>query len=109
MKFQGAVVLVYGMIVMLFGLIGYLFSDSLPSLIMGSCFGALLIAGGMGIFRSSIIGYFISLGATVLLTLFFGYKFSQTGAYYPSGSLALLSALILILLLTSRVKRGTGV
>lgn len=109
MKFNGAVVFSYGIVVMLFGLIGYLFSDSLPSLISGSVFGALLIAGGMGIWRSSLIGYFLSLAVTLILLAFFGWRFWQTGDYYPAGSFAVLSFLVAALLLTSRVKRGTGV
>lgn len=109
MRFTAGVVLVYGMIVMLFGLIGYLSFDSLPSLISGSILGALLIGGGMGIFRASIVAYFLSVACTVFLMGFFGWKFWNTGAYYPAGSLSLLSALVLILLLTSKVKRGSGI
>lgn len=105
MKFNGVIVLLYGLIVLAGGLFGYLTANSLPSLIAGSIFGALLFGSGLGLFRTSIVAYFTALLSSFILTLFFAFRFYKTGAMTPSGMMAGLSFIIFLLLLSTRGTR----
>ena len=104
MKFNGYVVFCYGILVMLGGLIGYLTADSLPSLIAGTVFGATLIAGSMGILRNSIVAFFVSLGTSGALALFFAFRYYTTSKMMPAGFMGILSLLIFLMLLTTKGK-----
>ncbi len=79
MKLTGGIVLAYGVVVMLGGLIGYLMADSLPSLFAGTLSGAALVAAGMGILRNSKVAFLVSLVVTVLLSVFFVFRCFTTG------------------------------
>ncbi len=102
MKFSAIVVLVYSILVLLGGLIGYLFANSLPSLIAGSVFGAALFASGLGLLRVSKFAFFTALASTGILVGFFTYRYWTTGQLTPSGMMAGISILVFILLITSK-------
>ena len=105
MRFNGIVVMAYGIVVMLGGLIGYLTARSLPSLFAGTICGAALVAVAMCLFRDSTIAYFVSLGVTALLTGFFIFRYISTYKLMPAGIMSVLSLIVFILLLTTRGKR----
>lgn len=105
MRFTGITVMIYSLIVLAGGLIGYLKADSLPSLIAGSVFGAILFAGGMGILKNNVIAFFSALAASGLLSVFFNYRYWQTAKMMPSGMMGILSVIIFLLLLTTKAKR----
>ena len=102
MKFTGIIVSVYGIVVVLGGLVGYLTADSLPSLIAGSVCGALLFASGLGLIRSSVIAFFTGLGVTLALAVFFGARYYLTLKMMPAGMMTVISLTILLLLLTTK-------
>ena len=102
MKFNGAVVLIYGILVLLGGLIGYLTKGSLGSLFAGSLCGALLIASALGIFRTSVLAFFTALGISGSLGIFFAIRYYVTVSMFPAGGMALLSLIVFILLLTAK-------
>ncbi len=102
MKYTGYIVLGYGVIVMLGGLIAYLTADSMVSLFTATISGAILVAGGMGILRNSLYAYFLSLGLTTLLSIFFIYRYMVTEKFMPAGMMTGLSIIILLLLLITR-------
>lgn len=102
MKLNGFVVLGFGIIVMFGGLIGYLTANSLISLFAGTISGAVLVAGGMGLIRNSVIAYYVSLVATGLLTLFFAYRYVGSYKMMPSGMMGILSLVVFVLLLSTR-------
>lgn len=104
MKITGYTVLGYGLIVMLGGLIGYLTADSWVSLFAGTICGAILVAGGMGIVRNSLYAYFVSLGMTTVLAIFFIFRYITTEKLMPAGIMTGMSVLILLLLLVTRGK-----
>lgn len=105
MKFNGTVVLFYGIIVLLGGLIGYLVAGSIASLIAGTLCGAILVACGFGLYRVSVLAYFVALSVSALLTLFFSYRLYTTEKLMPSGIMTALSLLVVILLLSTRGTR----
>lgn len=102
MKITGGIVLGYGVVVMLGGLIGYLKADSLVSLFTGTISGAILVAGGMGLIRKSIYAYLVSLAMTTLLAIFFMIRYVMSEKMMPSGIMAGLSVIIILLLLITR-------
>lgn len=102
MKLTGGIVLAYGVIVMLGGLIAYLTTDSWISLFTATITGVALVAGGMGIMRNSIFAYLVSLGVTTVLGIFFIYRYILTEKMMPAGIMTGLSILILLLLLISK-------
>lgn len=104
MKFTGIIVTLYGLIVVLGGLIGYLTADSLPSLIAGSVCGAMLFASGLGLYRNSVIAFFTAFGVTISLTIFFSIRYYLSLKMMPAGMMAIVSFIILLLLLTTKGK-----
>lgn len=90
-KTNALFIIVYGIIVAVGGLMGYLKAGSLPSLIMGSAFGLLLIASGWLALQQNSIAYALCLVLSGVLTLFFGYRFYLTGAIMPAGVMSMLS------------------
>lgn len=102
MRFNGTIVLIYALIVLLGGLVGYLTAGSLVSLLTGSICGALLFASGLGLFHTSVLAFFTALSVSALLTLFFGIRYFQTYKMVPAGMMAGFSVIVLLLLLTTK-------
>jgi len=93
----GIVILLYGLLVLGGGIIGYTASGSMASLIAGSAFGLGLLASGLGVLRGKEMGLLMAPLLTVLLTVFFGYRFAQSGELIPSGLMGVLGLVALIL------------
>jgi uncharacterized membrane protein (UPF0136 family) len=108
MKISGGIVLAYGVVVMLGGLIAYLKADSLTSLFTATIAGAALVAGGMGLIRNSIYAYFVSVAVTTLLAVFFMVRYIITEKMMPSGMMAGLSVIVLLLLLVTKGRHITN-
>lgn len=102
MKFIAALIAIYGILVVLGGLVGYLKAESLPSLIMGSTSGALLFASGLGLYRSSILAFFTALSVSFILAGFFCFRYYVTHQMMPAGTMAIISGVMVILLLTAK-------
>lgn len=105
MKYTGILIIVYSIIVLLGGLIGYLMADSLPSLISGVVFGAALFTCGMGILKSNATAFLISIALTAVLAVFFVYRYWMTAKMMPAGMMAVISGIILLLLMSTRARR----
>lgn len=99
MRMVVAVALIYGLLVLLGGIMGYVQAQSLPSLISGLVFGVALLASSWGLWRGSGAAGYWAVGLTLLLALFFGYRFFTTGKWMPAGGMLMLSLAALILLL----------
>ena len=97
MRAPGIVILLYGLLVLGGGIIGYTASGSMASLIAGSAFGLGLLASGLGVLRGKEMGLLMAPLLTVLLTVFFGYRFAQGGELIPSGVMGVLGLVALIL------------
>ena len=96
-------ILIYGLIVLSFGCLGYINAGSKASLWSGLVFGSLLIVSAAALFSKRFIGAYIALGSTVLLTGVFSYRYSLSGKAL-SASLAVLSGAMLLFLLLRFVK-----
>ena len=84
---------------MILGYVGYLEAASKASLWSGLAFGSLLVLSALGMFAGHKVGSYVALGATVLLTAVFAYRYAITRKGLPA-ILAVLGAGMLLFLLT---------
>ena len=89
--------MVYGALVLLGGVFGYLKAKSKPSLIMGSSFGiALILVAVLEKMRVISQGLEIALGISVFLLVFFGIRYLRKKKFMPAGMLTSLSLITLL-------------
>lgn len=110
MKKTGYVILIYGIIVFLGGIMGCFIAHSIPSLIAGSVFGGLIIFNAYKVFKANVKGLTLALMQSIILGSFFVYRFKVTGAVFPAAIMITLSFGVAIILLmahptsTSKIK-----
>jgi uncharacterized membrane protein (UPF0136 family) len=105
MKWQSYIFLLYGIFLLVGGVMGYAKSHSTASLIMGSLSAALVLIGSAAMLKGNEWGYYLAMGVTTFLALFFSYRFYQSGKIFPPGVMALISLSIVIGLLATKWKR----
>ncbi len=98
MKLAAVASLVYGVLVLLGGIMGYVQARSLPSLVSGVVFGVILLVCGWLAWTGSMPAVYVSAVAALLLALFFGYRLTATGKMMPSGMMLILSFLAVVIL-----------
>lgn len=98
---------VYALLLLIGGFIGHYQAGSTASLVTGTIFGLLFFV--LAFQKSKIADYF-SMGLTLLLIGFFGYRLALTGKFFPAGFMVLVSALLFLWLLrlTCSHKRVQG-
>ncbi len=96
MKVTATIVFVFGLLIALGGIMGFVKSGSQASLISGSTFGIALLISGYLISKGKIIGQYTALASTFLLDGFFTYRFAKTLHFFPAGFLSLASLAVLI-------------
>ena len=102
MRGPSIVILLYGLLVLGSGVIGYTTTESMASLIAGGVFGLGLLASGVGVLRGKDMGFLMAPILTVLLTTFFGYRFVVSGEFMPSGLMSVLGVVAFTLYFTLR-------
>ena len=75
MRTTGIIIILFGILVGVGGLMGYIKSDSLSSLIMGGGFGVVLVFAGWIIALGKTFGQYLALALTLTLAVFFGLRF----------------------------------
>jgi len=98
------VVLVYGILVAVGGVMGYVKKGSTPSLIAGGISGLALVASAVAMMRGAYtVGWWISLIVALLLLGRFG-KVALTNGFkmMPGGLVIILSVITIVVLLTQR-------
>lgn len=101
MKKTGWIVLTYALIVFLGGIFGYVKAGSVPSLVMGVSFAAILGISAFIMSNGKKYGFSIAFAATAILTAFFLYRFLVTYKFMPAGLMCLISVAVLCWLLTN--------
>lgn len=99
MKVSAWVVLIYGVLVLGGGLIGYAKAHSTASLLMGGISALILLVCAFGIFKNSRASLQIATAAIALLTVFFSYRFFSSFKFFPSGIMTIISLGVLLLVL----------
>ncbi len=74
MDFRALATLVYGALIALGGIIGYVAAKSKPSLLSGGILGAVIIMGSVLLSSGNPAGFPIAVVTTLLITAYFGYK-----------------------------------
>ncbi|NIV93163.1 hypothetical protein GWN42_10260 [candidate division KSB1 bacterium] len=92
------VVLVYGILVAIGGVMGYAKAKSRPSLIMGSVFGLLILVSSWLLFGGNKMGWNLAFILSVFLTLFFAYRFKVSRKFMPAGLMVVLSLITVVVL-----------
>lgn len=73
------------------GIIGYISSQSMVSLIMSSVFSSLLLLSLLISLKWVDFGLRFAFSLVAILTLFFAYRWYATAAFFPAGFFAALS------------------
>ena len=100
MSLGPVVLLVFGIVMILGGLMGHR-AGSKVSLISGSVSGLVLL-GAWFISRDHMAaGLWIGVGVSALLSVVFGMRLAKTGKFMPTGGLLVVSVVALVLLVYS--------
>lgn len=97
--------MVFGIMTLLGGIIGYIQAGSTMSLITGSVSGLAIIASAVAYLKGKAFGYYALLALSTLLGGFFIYRLLETGKPMPAVIIISFAAVTLIGLL---VKRDQG-
>jgi uncharacterized membrane protein (UPF0136 family) len=98
MKVAALTAMIYGILVLAGGIMGYVQAQSLISLIAGLVFGVIVVISGWLAWQGMAAGVFMAAGSAMLLGLFFGYRLSQTGSFMPAGMMLTLSFVALVII-----------
>jgi len=106
MKSMTTIVFIYGLLIILGGVMGFIKGGSYASLISGGSFGIALLLSAYFISKGKSSAQYLALSLTFLLDGIFTYRFAKTLHFFPAGILSLLSLAVLIFL-ALKVKRQT--
>jgi uncharacterized membrane protein (UPF0136 family) len=96
--------IIFGVLTIAGGIIGYVKAGSAASIIAGSVCGLLLLVGAFILPQHRTVGLVIGLIVSLLLAAQFIPKFFRTGKVMPAGAMALLSVLGIIVAIAAWVK-----
>ncbi|MBI5273466.1 MAG: TMEM14 family protein [Chlamydiales bacterium] len=86
---------VFGLLLIIGGLIGYLKAHSYISLIMGSAFGFGILIGSFLITRNNKIGIYLACSLTLVIDLVFLIRYLTSTALFP-GAMSFLASIVLV-------------
>lgn len=102
MRCKSYVVLIYGVLLMIGGIIGYAKVGSLVSLLAGGSAGIIAIGSAIAMRREMAAAVWCAIILSLALTGFFAYRFVKTGQIFPAGMMTILSLFVLISLSVRR-------
>jgi uncharacterized membrane protein (UPF0136 family) len=97
--------IIFGVLTIAGGIVGYVKAGSLPSIIAGSITGILLVIAGSLLPEHRAIGLATALVISLLLAAQFIPKFIRTGKAMPAGMMSVLSAIGIIMALVAWMKK----
>ncbi len=101
MTFSTIAVLVYGILALVGGIIGYQNAGSKMSLISGTITGLLLILASIISFQGQTWGFTLGLAVTVLLVVVFAIRLVKTRKFMPAGLMSIFGLVTLAVMLTT--------
>jgi len=96
MNTPALIVIVYAVLVIGGGVLGFVKAGSRPSLIAGILGGLALLAAGWGISQGQVWGLPAALALILGLLVFFAARYVRTRAFMPGGLMSILSLLALV-------------
>lgn len=97
--------IIFGVLTIAGGIIGYASKGSVPSIIAGSIAGVLLLAGAFLLPNYLVAGLAIDLLVSLLLAGQFIPKFIQTGKAMPAGMMSILSVIGIVMAVIAWIKK----
>jgi len=97
--------IIFGILTIAGGIVGYLKAGSLPSIIAGSITGVLLLIAGSLLPEHRAAGLATGLVISLLLAAQFIPKFLRTGKAMPAGMMSILSVIGIIMAIVAWVKK----
>jgi uncharacterized membrane protein (UPF0136 family) len=94
------IVLIYGILVILGGVMGYAKAKSRASITMGSISGILLITCAVLMMQGVALGTYAALLISILLGVMFFFRFKGSRKFMPAGLMVILSLISAVSLLT---------
>ncbi|NGX34045.1 MAG: hypothetical protein K1060chlam1_00392 [Candidatus Anoxychlamydiales bacterium] len=95
MKTTSFISLIYGLIIILSGIMAFRFTNQLTSLVVEVGLGIVILANVFFMMMEKKPSFYILLVLSFLLAIFYGYNFSQTHQFFQ-GVLAALSFFVFI-------------
>ncbi len=102
------VVLIYGLLMIIGGIIGFTTARSLPSLLSGGISGIILLVVFAWSLKALSPALWTAVGISAALTVLMGVRFAISGKFMPSGGIALISLIALILTIVGALQAKTG-
>ncbi len=96
--------IIFGVLTIAGGIIGYVKAGSVVSIIAGSLSGVLLLLGAFILPGHRAAGLIIALIVSLLLAAQFVPKFFRTGSFMPAGGMSLLSVIGIIIAIAAWVR-----
>ena len=97
--------IIFGVLTIVGGIIGYASKGSVPSIVAGSIAGVLLLLGAFLLPGHLVAGLAIDLIVSLLLAGQFIPKFIQTGKAMPAGMMSILSVIGVVTVLVAWIKK----
>jgi uncharacterized membrane protein (UPF0136 family) len=97
--------IIFGMLTISGGVIGYVKAGSIPSIIAGSITGILLLVAAFLLPEHRAVGLATAFIVSLLLAGQFIPKFIRTGKAMPAGTMSILSAIGIIMAIVAWIKK----
>ena len=97
--------IIFGLLTIVGGVIGYASKGSMASIVAGSISGILLLVGAFLLPDKAVAGLAIAGIVSVLLAGRFIPAFMKTGGFMPSGMMAVLSVIGIVMAVLAFVRR----
>jgi uncharacterized membrane protein (UPF0136 family) len=97
--------IVFGVLTVAGGVVGYVKAGSAASIIAGSITGVLLLVAAFLLFEHRAIGLATAFIISLLLAAQFAPKFIRTGRVMPAGMMSILSVIGIIVAIVAWVKK----
>ncbi len=96
MKIRGYLVILYGILLVVGGFMGYLKAGSIYSAVAGGITGIISIILGVGMLKECVKSLLFARILTGALSAFFLYRFLLTYAFMPAGMMCIISLILFI-------------
>lgn len=97
-------IIIYSIIVLLGGVIGFVKAGSSASIMMATAFTLLLLVSSFLVHKKIVLGIYMSLFLTGFLACFFGYRFFNGFKFMPAGLMLILSIINFVYIFCNRSK-----